>query len=479
MEPRTYPSLTGIRVRVDRHEQSFPLPKKSWDLLLKDPISHEYITDPVVFQNVIYDRTTITRWFRTSNIDPATGSPVVADTIKLIPFLALKYLLYCLEDVSGNGPDNNQEYLIYHSVITEPYLACYLAEHIPIVKHPILKLSAKAYMKKALKEYRNDNFKWNSHSFVDMSKLPVTTELARNAQYTNCIVPQWILDKFGGIVNNNLRHLTPMEILLSCSITGNIITDTVYLTPSGYMVSWSSQALPNTNSMIANTLLERLNDVKPSQGIPVNLLGNRIRECLNWDQGIVVRNVPVVYTYYYFPSDNNKDSPIPIRTPDHRIYERLVEIRKMILVDPSYVTAIAKLSTLATVDNIKMGCGQGGNCPLTIQRRQLGIPFVIDQSSNIYGLDLSLLDLSGRTFTNISFKDYHFVGTNCKGTRFVKCGFMICPFIGANLEGAIFEECSFTESPAFLGATKDDKTDLIHCTGDQMSIPLLSEFFLE
>lgn len=299
----------------------------------------------------------------------------------------------------------------------------------------------------------------------------------KNTIFSNCIIPQFVLDKFGGIIRNNMRHLLPVEILLSCSITGNIITDDLYLTPEGYVVSWSSQAIPNMNSYISNSLLGRIQDVRPAAATLINLLGNKIRECLQWDQGIVLKSIPTIYYTVCLLSDKKRDSTVAIRSPSERVYERVVELRSIFAADPSYAMALAKLSQIATHENVKMGSGQGKECPLIQLRRDLNVPFVIDQSGNIYGLDLSFLDLSGKTFNGISFKDYCFAGTNLRRVTFNECKFYNCSFVGADVSSITFNECDFNECYEFIGTMRDDNCIIIRCSADDTSLVLLRKFF--
>lgn len=485
----TYNSLAGVPVRISKYEARSYLPKKQWDPFLTDPISHDYLVDPVVFRDNIYDRATLTSWLRRSNLDPMTQSPIESQDLKLVPFLALKYLLHCLEDT-------DKDYLIYHSVPSEPYFACYLMSQFPIkstlsygtfaapnINRSILKLSAKAYMERVLKSGLGregkpimETRKYSSFAFIDFTHLPPDGVLPVNSVFKNCVVPDWVLEKFGGIIETNLRHLSPYELLLSDVVSGAVVRHEIFLTPDGYTVSRASQALPSTNSSIGDTLLGRLDRVKPHTSIPICRLLERIVEAIG-DVCFIYRTVPMVYCDIYFVSEKTPTPGIAIRSPAEHTHQRMKEIQALFTADPSYAIALAKLSALATVENVKMGCGRGMQCPLTTLRQDLNVPFLIDQSGNTYGLDLSFLDLSWKIFSDCEFKDYCFVGANLRRTTFRKCRFFYPSFVGADMRDITFDACDFNYCPEFLGITTNGNERFSSCTGDSDSAINLRKAF--
>jgi hypothetical protein len=70
----SYTSLCGLSVAVDPNEETYTFPKKMWEPLLLDHITPEWILDPVYLNNNIYDRESLSKWFRRSNIDPINGT---------------------------------------------------------------------------------------------------------------------------------------------------------------------------------------------------------------------------------------------------------------------------------------------------------------------------------------------------------------------------------------------------------------------
>ena len=101
--------------------------------------------------------------------------------------------------------------------------------------------------------------------------------------------------------------------------------------------------------------------------------------------------------------------------------------------DPTIKQGIGKLSELVIKNGIKQ--------EIESVRKSLGIPFI--QEPSVYGIDVSMLDLSNAVFMNQNMKDVCFVGTDLRNTIFINCGFSSSTFVVADMRGAELRNCKF------------------------------------
>jgi hypothetical protein len=121
MNKNFYTCLAGCQIYYDDQCQIEFYPK-SLESYFTDPISYEYMTDPVVINGNVYDRTTISKWLTISNMDPLTGVTIINPTI--CPFNMLRYILYAVED--------RGDVFAYYSIPTSRYQAQVIARYMPM-----------------------------------------------------------------------------------------------------------------------------------------------------------------------------------------------------------------------------------------------------------------------------------------------------------------------------------------------------------
>ncbi|SNW61958.1 U-box domain and pentapeptide repeats domain containing protein [Orpheovirus IHUMI-LCC2] len=96
-----YVNLWGQNTPSHPNETLYYYPSENLDQLIMDPISLEPISDPVIYNNNIYDKKTIGKWLRISNLDPINGNSETS--LDTIPFPSLKYIISKLEYDSDTG----------------------------------------------------------------------------------------------------------------------------------------------------------------------------------------------------------------------------------------------------------------------------------------------------------------------------------------------------------------------------------------
>jgi len=102
-----YTSLTGNKVERYENESIEIYKKEDLEFMFLDPISLEYLREPVYFNDHVFSRETISRWFREHDRDPMTNEIITLKEICLFPFNLINYLLYAFEE--------KDDKLIFHS----------------------------------------------------------------------------------------------------------------------------------------------------------------------------------------------------------------------------------------------------------------------------------------------------------------------------------------------------------------------------
>jgi len=134
---------------------------------------------------------------------------------------------------------------------------------------------------------------------------------------------------------------------------------------------------------------------------------------------------------------------LKIRSTATRYHDKLQEIETLMENNVSIRHGLDKVSKIVTDLN-------DDTCKnAMLLRKSFGLPFI--QESNVYGVDLSLLDLSCKIFKNKNMKDYCFTGCDLRYTVFNNCTFSCSNFVGADLKGTIFKKCKFRHMSEISG----------------------------
>jgi hypothetical protein len=476
---RTYFSLVGEMVSISEHEKRFRISISQMSFLFKDPITMEYICDPVILNGNVYDKSSITKWLSKSNIDPLNGI-VLEGEIKLIPFLALRYILLCSEFFD----DDN---IIYHSVPQDPRFASYVGENFPLIycKNPVVTQDVFRLVPKwngnFLSVFDNmyllnlyaipKNFCQKEYAFCDFTLCKEGTTFVDGCRFINCLLPQWMQEKYDA--ESNIRYFYPQELLFTDAKTGDFIsmrdTKSIYITQKGYIIhARHKEIYPDAVPLYAiqdkltDCVIESKIEMMQHNFSPVfhehtsfeldrSLYCDPYTFCDNdelIDKTISATGNSPLLTSNVEPADLRVRATSPV----DKIRSRIVELARLFDTDESYYKSLTKISEHITPEHLTMG-----STYLQSERQLLGIPFFAEIST--YSKDLSFMQMENKTFSKIEFKDSFFVRADLRNTKFIECSFSLCYFIGANLSGTKFIDCKFTDCEhAFLDVITDNET---------------------
>lgn len=125
-EQRSYICLAGHKVLYNE-KYKIMIYSKNISSYFIDPISKDYMKNPVVVNGNVYDCNTINHWLSISSIDPLTGEDLSGKSIMLVPFNMLKYILYSIEDCGDT--------YAYYSSPTSLRYSQDIAKYLPIEKY--------------------------------------------------------------------------------------------------------------------------------------------------------------------------------------------------------------------------------------------------------------------------------------------------------------------------------------------------------
>lgn len=428
----SYRSITGHEVKKNDDDILIKLDDK-WKHILQDPISYEYIKEPVVLQGHLFDKEPLIKWLRTSDTNPMTGE-ILPPSIRLYKFNMLTYLLYSIEEIDGD--------LYYHSLPTTYNFCQKIGGILPIrtcrrynkptVKIDIQDLNIQRYMTKREKNinYKTkkpiDTIKNRELCYSDISDI----DNFENCEIINCIPMDHIMKNSKGCrIMFNIDYMTPCELL--CSVD---YKTTVWLNYDGNIVSTYSNGERDSQNKILNQKIERL--IKS------------MTDVANKNVIIKPRGFGKISMSNY-SGDPFTDEEIDIKSKvEHKHAKNLEQLK-----DSSVIEAIERLSNSIGDDAFNFEHEEKPvftnmvNLNVFRQRALLELPGCMDQP--YYGREYSYLNLQGKEFNNISFKGDMFVGTNLSNTRFINCNFNRVEFYKANLNDAVFEDCHFNVEYAY------------------------------
>lgn len=321
--------------------------------------------------------------------------------------------------------------------------------------------------------YREDIFE-----FIDCSLLQGCTFV--DCKFTNCILPR---ANNGNIIEESCVVTSDFCHPNIESLLGHCLVDNEPLGKFASPPSLFSTHLTNTGILISQKLLdmEKPSDCydqwnhflimeifKSKKSYCIDRILNLFSAQLNKKKKLppVLPERIKKICHYQIVTDC-KSNGIEVRSQEERIAEVVKKIRQEIKQDPTLTLAIKKLSEMLKdgaleKDNFEMTGGRQGE--LMKLRRQLGVPFVVDQYINTYGRDLSFLDFSNSVLIDKQLKDFYFSSADLTATRFIRCEFSSCDFTCADLSGTVFIDCKFYYCRRFLETTRDENTKFINCT---------------
>lgn len=476
----SYICLTGEEVHLHEDESIFSYDKNMLAPYLTCPISQTWICDPVVVNGNIYDSSSVKQWLATSNIDPLTGEEWPQELI-LFKFNLLKFLLYMFEE--------RDETLIFHSCPNTLRYAQDLGEYLPVQKSNLCEeyFSREPFTVTKTYDFKDQNLSVTAIMRQYVFKSPTVLndrtiychDLRNcNAQLVNCKLVNCLCspsDLTDCSIVDNIRCYTLEDYLFTNPFTGTSWDDSVYLTRKGYMLPKGI----NETKIIGYTSDSReeyIRTKQSSQATEITKIVNGFRDLLKPKN---ILEITPSFESYWYPRFVRKIPPIDIvlrtRSKEELVYERIVFMKQHIETHKHLSTALTKVADLVTNETMKKDYGTN-NCLLKNARERMGLPFLIDQDSNTYGKDLSLLNLSNRTFTSLSLKDYSFSGCTFHNTKFINCEFMGCCFVGANLSRCTFSNCKFLSCRRFYKTIASPRTEFIRCTSpDNIFGPLFEQ----
>lgn len=489
-----YTSLAGQQVKIMEDEKTFIYPKTLLEPLFTDPISKEWLRDPVVLNGNLYDRDSISKWLRISNIDPLTGEDIIG-SVRFFPFNIIKFIMYSLEE--------REEELVFHSPLNSILFAHFYGTVLPFESYtrvndwtihtetkrkmfkysnvqqfaPELSTSITSFFKEFECELDSIEFKNESFCNVYFKKLDNVSFL--NCSFTNCFPIEEIKKKScpNCTFESDLAHFSLEDYLFTDIFTGKQIDfDNIKISESGYIFKpdlmlehldavktkkegkcsspfcrphpkerFIDKNFTNKENTSAKVILGGFKDV-------LDTVQQRFIEPVSWDSynGSIAFKEPVVDT-------------IEVRSQAERVYEKVQSILSNL--DESTKKGFLKLSSMVNTESIKEADAPAYfNSNLMKMRKILSLPFLVDQESNTYGQDFSFLTLSGKTITNCAMKDFIFAGADLQNTIFVKCSFMECCFVSCDLRGTTFVDCEFNYEREFYKTLSNSNTNFIRCT---------------
>lgn len=463
-----YICLTGEAVQIHENEVRITYDKKLLAPYFTCPISQNWFHDPVVVNHHVYDSESIKTWIATSNLDPITGE-TWPNEITLYKFNLLKYLMYIFEEINDT--------LVMHSCPNTIRYVQMIAPYLPI----------KAYIepKKPFiaKKYNFELQNLSVTALMDKYNIPMYFENQdiklcnySNNKFSHCKLTNCLYDPSDLIdceVVNNIKCYTLEEYLFLNTFTGLsfIENERLFLTKKGFIIPQSI-----CNSKVSGYTFDSLeyyiHHVASHDYTDITKIMQGFHDILHISISAIIPTFEHYPLYALVRKLTPIESTLPVSSIEETVYHRVCLLKDHI--NEHLEQAMDKLANMVTNETLNKNCDSDEWCPVMKARDNMGIPYVVDQMSNMYGKDLSLLKLNNKLFHNVKMKDFIFSGCSFTNTRFVNCSFMECCFVGADLSDCRFENCKFTYCRKFYKIKKNHRTKFINC--DSWSPELFTEF---
>lgn len=491
MEQSAYVCLAGHKVHYTPHNCIIETYQKhNLAIYFIDPISQDYMSDPVVVNGNVFDRKNIQKWLSVSNIDPLSGELLENKDLVLFPFNMLKYILYSIEDKG--------DFFAYYSTPTSLRYCQDIADYLPIGKY---KRNPKFFLGDYPRSFACNDMGMCSYDGMHLGawqhmRNPELSFPIKHIESMHEVCLRY-LSRHGVIYDklklnscsDNLAYLSLEKLLFVDIFTSSARKgDDIFLSKTGHMIPSSvfdSKIMHEDNNN--SKKIEYINCVIDCDTPLPGFLGNarpivdfvgtqsvkkisikRWLSNLYTDLSPIPNNLQINNTCFDSYDLNEafgcitagkSNNTIQIRSSVEIIYKKMVEIQRDLTKENK--KAIHKLSTMVTNDAIKKkNSGKSFGCELMNFRNDLGIPSLI--AHTFWGKDFSFLDLSDKMFSlNGCIKDYFFVGCTLQRTIFHQCKFYSCCFVGADMSGCTFIECEFVCAKQFYQTIADPKMKFV------------------
>lgn len=476
---QTYTSVTGYKVKVEPGEEIIKYDRELIENLFCDPITHEWYVEPIVMNGHLYDKKKLQQWLRKSSKDPLTGedlSELGESTV--YPCNIIKYIMFCFEE-----PNEGDETIKFHACPNDIIYAHEIGAKLPFKMDEENVQTLSVY----------DNIRDTRHNYLGISKDGIfrdrkifasnlkSVKGLKNCELFNCVnIPDHIVDCK---VESNIRNYTLEDYLFTDIISGvKLIPKETHVTKDGFLVS-SEHVGKTINGFTCGTKDGLLFYLGLQDTKPFKYVFEQFRDVLghdNFEPTFKPNFKCSYYVYQHAPLQDVEDRTIQVRSQGEMIWNRLEEIVELVRKDRSLCDAIEKVSSMVNNHTVKPNYG-GRITEIEQFRKDQGVPFVTSPEENMYGMDLSLLNLSKKNFSGHDFKDYLFSGSDLTDTVFSKCRFNECCFVGARMEGTRFIDCEIGYPRPFYKTSIDRNTvfNITLTNESELSIKYLKDLFTE
>lgn len=472
-----YESLTGLLIKQHDDEKQFVYPKDILEPILCDPISKEWLKDPIIVNGNVYDSNSFRQWIRISNIDPLTGVDISGD-VTMYPINPIKYILLCLEE--------KEDTLLFHSppnTLLNVYLRTSKMSNLLEVKDNdnIVISYTKDNEEKVQKSFATTSYK-KQNEYCDISILPWLRTFKANCDTESIFhIENQTFKSIHFLKTENIKFKNckfmncypEEEIRKSCEDDCSFESDIVYYSLEEYLfTNFISGEFMKPNEVfvgisgvfgfekdfeiINSHSLDSLSHAKynlynTEQFTSAKLFLQSFVDCLEIKE-FEKKNPPILFHLYIksLCDISPFDRKIQVRSNGQRVFERVNELKELLKHEKNIDEAFKKFTSLINSQSCKeCGAPTYATNLLMKERIRLGIPFVVDQEQNTYGLDFSLLDLSNKELVGLPLKDYCFAGCDLSHTKFKDCVISHCCFVGATMTATLFQNCTFNHEEPF------------------------------
>ena len=473
-----YRCVTGEKVRKVTHEKLVDVTDRKESLqFLKCPISLTWCTDPVLFRGHLYEKKCIQSWLWKNNRDPATNEILKSQDISMVFLPQFRYLVLCLSQIKGkllfHARRGNWKTIWALGYLLRSNVEDSLQSHTLSLSLKTLELYS--LRQKALELYSfGKKYQPNSTAVLTLddfllcpfSSLPVNlfnqNGLSISREFLDVIKAEYF-----SIVSQTKRkpfalHEIQRYIWEYFIKKGNCIESFYYsgiedqaITQKKLKITQREVQEDCSFSSINSTRLQsKLGSYQAYLDHLLNCKKDGAETFLFIHFFLQSRNIQ----RSDFFSEEEKCRPFSSRTV-RKIRQRSSMILKMNLVEgfnQLYVLWNGGLQN-ETKDNNEFKFESNR------LRSHLGLPFI---AANLFGEDLSFMDLSNRDFESKSknpliLEEYFFIHANLTNTKWTNVGFLNCWFWNCSFFASMFFDCTFKNCQGIDELM--NQADLIDC----------------
>jgi hypothetical protein len=306
--------------------------------------------------------------------------------------------------------------------------------------------------------------------------LEIYTKI-ENSKIYNCInLPA---DTTNCEIFSNINNYSIQDYIFTDFINGKkLVIENSFISKNGFVVSEKEVGL-EFNSITSGTKEAVLDSLGLEKCMTFKFVLQQFQNILNYDDFVPKYNPLFKCSYYLYnlkPLKSIVERTIEVRSRGERVWQRLAEMRNFLKDDDSLLISKRKISSMISKLSVKKNYATGKSELMDFRKSQ-GYPFLVSQDENMYGMDLSMLDLSGKRFNGLEFKDYLFSGSNLTDAVFENCSFMECCFVGADLSGSKFINCKFNYIRPFFKTKVNSLTSLNISSRDSNAKKIFNDLY--